>query len=52
MKNNFLQLNVYYEAIESVQYNEISIYDNYQFVSDLGKLYCYFRHLDMTIVIE
>lgn len=37
VSENFLQVNVYYEAMELSHHQEISIYDDYQFASDLGK---------------
>ncbi|KAF6041447.1 hypothetical protein EB796_000245 [Bugula neritina] len=36
IKENFLRLNVYYGDLQTVIYEEISIYDDFQFASDLG----------------
>ncbi|XP_067948260.1 acid-sensing ion channel 1A-like isoform X2 [Watersipora subatra] len=36
VKSNFLQVNIYYERLQQVTYEEVALYDDYQFASDLG----------------
>ena len=36
MKANFLKLNIYYGTLQVDKYEEIPLYDDYQFVSGMG----------------
>lgn len=50
VKSNFLQVNIYYERLQQVTYEEVALYDDYQFASDLG-MYRSMMMLDIGMAV-
>ena len=47
VQGNFLKLNVFYKSMSYTNYTQVPSYDDFQFVSDLGKL----QHVSFFIVV-